>query len=232
VRHYYDFGDDRAVVGPDLVTPEAWDRLRIGTNSAFSIPSTRTDFVRVAESRRDIAARARAIDAWLDEQGARVVASYGVGGASLEWWLHRLRANRRVVVTDYGEETVSRLAEVFPEAEVRLHDLRREEPVPADAHLFHRIDTELTNAEWRVVMHRFGQVAVLLVAAEVLDVRSILIELRKRPLLRGHGASKAGFVRTRAALEALWGPTHAGRRLRMHDLEAWALTPKKAATAA
>ena len=32
----------------------------------------------------DIAARARAIDAWLEEQDAAVVASYGVGGASLE----------------------------------------------------------------------------------------------------------------------------------------------------
>jgi hypothetical protein len=39
---------------------------------------------RVAESRPDIAARARAIDAWLDEQAANVVASHGVGGAVLE----------------------------------------------------------------------------------------------------------------------------------------------------
>lgn len=229
VRHYYDFGNDRAIVGEDLVTPEAWDGLRIKTSGVFSIPSTRAEFVRVAEGRPDIAARARAIDAWLEEHDARLVASYGVGGAALEWWLHRLRPDRKLIVTDYGEETVSRLAELFPEAEVRYHDLRRDEPLEADVHLFHRIDTELTNGEWRTVMQRFGLVTVLVVAAEVLDVRKLLLELRSRPVLKRRRASRAGFIRTRAALEALWRSTHVARPLRMHDLDAWALAPRKAA---
>jgi len=227
VRHYYDFGADRAVVGDDLRTPEAWDGLRTKTSGVFAIPSTRTEFVEVAERRPDIAARARAIDAWLEEQGARVVASYGVGGASLEWWLHRLRPDRKLLVTDYGEATVSRLAEVFPEAEGRLHDLRRDDPLTADVHLFHRIDTELTNREWREVMGRFGQVPVLVVAADVLDLRRLLLELRSRPALRRHNASRAGFLRTRAALEALWRSTHTSSALQMHDLPAWALTPRR-----
>jgi hypothetical protein len=127
---------------------------------------------------------------------------------------------------------VSRLAEVFPEAEAHLHDLRRDDPLPADVHLFHRIDTELTNREWRKVMRRFDHATVLLVAAEVLDVRKVLLELRNRPLLKRRSASKAGYVRTRAALEALWRPTHSSRRLRMHDLDAWVLTPRKPAVAA
>ena len=226
IRHYYDFGPDRRIVGEDLVTPEAWDGLRIQTNGVFSIPSTRAEFVQATESRADIAERARAIDAWLEERDARAVASYGVGGASLEWWLHRLRPERRLVLTDYGEATVSRLGEVFPEAEVRLHDLRRDEPLSADVHLFHRIDTELTNREWRDVLRRFDRATVLLVAAEVLDARKLLTELRNRPLLTRRGASRAGFIRTRAALEALWRSTHVARRLRMHDLEAWALEPR------
>jgi hypothetical protein len=232
VRHYYDFGPERSVVGDDLVTPEAWDRLRTRTSGVFAIPGTREEFVRTAESRPDIAERARAIDGWLEAHGAGVVASYGVGGASLEWWLHRLRPDRELIVTDYGEATVSRLADLFPEARALLHDLRRDEPLAADVHLFHRIDTELSNGEWRDVMKRFAHVPVLVVAAEVLDLRMLFAELRNRPLLRRRGASKAGFIRTRGALEALWRQTHVARPLRMHDLHAWALTPRKAAVTA
>ena len=32
IRHYYDFGADRHVVGDDLVTPESWDGLRTATS--------------------------------------------------------------------------------------------------------------------------------------------------------------------------------------------------------
>jgi hypothetical protein len=229
IRHYYDFGDERAVVGDDLVTPDAWDGLRTRTSGVFSIPTTREEFVRLAESRADIADRARAIDAWLERNGFHDVASYGVGSASLEWWLHRLRPARTLLITDYGEATVARLADVFPEADARLHDLRRDAPFGMDVHLFHRIDTELTNREWRAVMRRFADVPVLVVAAEVLDLTKLVLELRRRPALWRSRASKAGLVRTRAALEALWRPTHSARPLRMHDLDAWALTPRKPA---
>ena len=133
------------------MNPEAWDGLRTPDERSLLDPTTRAEFVRAAERRPDIAARARAIDAWLDKRDARVVASYGVGGATLEWWLYRLRPDRKLIVTDYGQATVERLAEVFPEAEVRHHDLRRDEPLRADVHLFHRIDTELGNREWREV---------------------------------------------------------------------------------
>lgn len=41
IRHYYDFGMDRAIVGDDLVRPDAWDRLRTQTSGVFAIPPTR-----------------------------------------------------------------------------------------------------------------------------------------------------------------------------------------------
>jgi hypothetical protein len=129
-------------------------------------------------------------------------------------------------MTDYGEATLERLTEVFPEAQVRYHDLRRDGPLPADVHLFHRIDTELTNHEWQGVYTRFRSFPVLVVATQVLDVRGILVELRHRALMNRRHRTSAGFMRTRAAFEALWQATHASRPLRMHDLEAWALTPR------
>jgi hypothetical protein len=225
LRHYYDFGTDKSVVGTDLATPEAWDGLRTRTSGAFSIPASRAEFTRVAGGHHDVAARAREIDAWLEKRGAATVASYGAGGAVLEWWLATLRPDRKLTVTDYGEATVERLAEVFPEAEVRYHDLRQDTPVPADVHLFHRIETELGDDEWRDVFRRFEHAHILFVAAGFLDLRGLLSELRNRPLLKGRRATKAGFIRTRAAVEALWSPTHSAEPLRVHDLDAWALAP-------
>ena len=228
LRHYYDFGTDRVVVGDDLMSPESWDGLRTRTSGVFSIPATREEFVRAAEERADLEARARAIDAWLEDQGAGAIASYGVGGAALEWWLHRLRPDRGLIVTDYGQATVERLGELFPEADARYHDLRGDGPVQADVHLFHRVDTELTDNEWPEVFARFAQARILLVAADVLDVRRLLFELRHRPLMKRRHATSAGFIRTRAALESLWRPTHADQAVRMRDLNAWALEPRRA----
>jgi hypothetical protein len=226
LRHYFDFGPDKALVGDDLVRPEAWDALRTQTAGVFAIPGTRAEFVRVAETRREIERRAQAINAWLQEQDVKALASYGVGGASLEWWLHRLRPDRKLILGDYGVGTVHRLADVFPEADVGHHDLLRDHPLKADFHLFHRIDTEFTNRQWRDILERFRSVPILVVAAEVLGVRGVVAELRRRAALRGGTGTKAGFVRTRSALEALWRPTHKAEPQTMHDLPAWVLTPR------
>jgi hypothetical protein len=229
IRHYYDFGADRPIVGDDLVRPEAWDRLRTETSGVFAIPPTREEFVRTAEGRADIAGRARAIDAWLNQEGASVVASYGVGGAALEWWLHKLRPRRNLMVTDYGEATIHRLAENFPEVGVRYHDLSRDQPLAADVHLFHRIDTEFSNDGWREVFTRFARAPILLVATEVLDLRRLVVELRMRRRMKERHATKAGFIRSRAAFEALWRHTHISEPVVMYDLNGWALRPRAAA---
>jgi hypothetical protein len=226
IRHYYDFGKDRVVVGDDLLNPDAWDGLRTKTSGAFALPATRDEFVRAAEARPELEARARAIDAWLDAQRVRRLASYGAGGAQLEVWLHRLRPERELIVTDYGEATLERLVTVFPEVQAQYHDLRRDEPLAADMHLFHRIDTELADREWRDVYGRFRAATILVVATQVFDVVHVLLELARRPLLTRRNASSAGFVRTRAAFESLWQPTHSAQALQMHDLEAWALSPR------
>jgi hypothetical protein len=226
LRHYYDFGADRDVVGVDLVNAKAWDGLRTQTGGAFSMPSTRSEFIRATEARREIAARAAAVDAWLEQQGALTVASYGVGAASLEWCLYALHPERRLIVTDYAEKTVERLAALFPEAQPRYHDLLHDDPLVADAHLFHRIDTELDEGSWHQVFARFANASILVVATQVLDLKRFLLELKIRPGLRHRRASRAGYIRTRAAFEALWQPTHTAQRLRMNDLEAWALVPR------
>jgi hypothetical protein len=50
----------------------------------------------------------------------------------------------------------------------------------------------------------------------------LLLRTRSRRLTR------AGWLRNRSAFEGLWSDTHGAAPLRLHDLEGWALTPRRA----
>ena len=223
VRHHFDFGADRAVVGEDLVRPEAWDALRTRTSGDFALASTRDEWEATADDHPELGERARRIGALLDARGVGRLASYGAGGATLECWLKRIAPERELVVTDYAEATVERLAGIFTEAECVRHDLLHDAPLTAGLHLFHRIDTEFPNDDWRRIFERFAGLPVLFVAAGQVDLRGAIAEWRKG---RRPGASRAGWVRTRPALEALWSGTHDGRAVDVGDLPAWELEPK------
>jgi len=223
MRHYFDFGPDRAIVGDDLVRPGAWDALRTQTRGPFALPETRVELERTADEHPQLAERAREIDRLLDAKGVKTLASYGVGGGPLELWLQRLRPARRLLLTDYAPQTVERLRRLFPDTEIRVHDLAREPPLEADAHLLHRVDTELTNREWSELLRRFANETLLIVATEVATLPRLAAELAGR--LRRRGLSRAGWLRTRDAFEALWQPTHEASAVRLHDLEGWVLEP-------
>jgi hypothetical protein len=224
--HYYDFGSERELVGDNLLRPEAWDALRTQSSGPFSLPATRAEFERVATERDDLRLRAEAIDAWLTDQGVERLVSYGAGGASLEYWLHSLTPERKIVVTDYAPATVERLRSVFPEVETYRHDLLADLPLDGDMHMFHRIDTEFTNRQMRAVLQRFRERRVLLVAAEIADLRRVITELRALPYNLRRRSSRAGVMRTAGAFEALWRGTHQGNRLQLHNFAAWSLEPR------
>jgi hypothetical protein len=223
VRHHFDFGADRAVVGDDLVRPEAWDALRTQTSGAFALAETREEWERTADEHPELEARARRLDAVFERRGARRVVSYGAGGATLECWLNRVAPQRDLVVTDYAHATVERLTPIFAEAECVVHDLSADGPLDGDLHLFHRIDTEFENRQWEEVFERFAAVPIVFVAAGQVGLRGALAEVRKG---RRPGASRAGWVRTRPALEALWKRSHTAASVDVGDLPAWELAPK------
>ncbi len=223
VRHHFDFGADRAVVGDDLVRSEAWDALRTRTSGAFALADTREQWERTADEHPELEARARRLDSVFARRDARKVASYGAGGATLECWLKRIAPDRDLAVADYAPATIERLRPIFPEAECVVHDLSADPPLEADLHLFHRIDTEFDNQHWQGVFERFRGVPILLVAAGQVDLRGALAEVRKG---RRAGSSRAGWVRTRGAIEALWRRTHDAVPVDVGDLPAWELSPR------
>jgi hypothetical protein len=225
MRHYFDFGPARELVGGDLVRPEAWDALRTQSDGPFAIAHTREALERSADERQEIVARVREIHRWLEEHEVRVLASYGVGGGIVEVLLERVRPDRRLVLTEYAPATVARLRELFPGADVRRHDLLADPPAEADAHLFHRIDTELGDEQWREVFRRFKDETVVVVATEVAGSLRLARELWLR--LRNRNVARAGWLRNRAAFEWLWAETHDAEPFVVHDLQAWALTPRR-----
>jgi hypothetical protein len=224
IPHRFDFGEDAPTVGDDLLRPEAWDSLRLRTSGAFAIASDRDQLERQADERAEVGERMRAVDALLRDRDVRTLASYGAGGALPELWLLRTDPRRRLALTDYAPETVRRLRDLLPEVEVHQHDLLRDPPLDADLHLFHRIDTELDNRQWREVFRRFADRTILVVATEVMPVRDVPRQLRAA--LRSRHATHAGWTRTSAAFQSLWRRTHRGTHLTMVDLEAWVLDPR------
>ena len=224
IRHVYDFAGDRALVGDDLVRPEAWDALRTRTTGPFSLPAERDAWIAGAEADAAVGARAAAIERWLSAAGATSVASYGAGTGALEWLLYRAAPERRLIATDFGPDTVARLAGLFAEATVRTHDLLRDPPLAADVHLLHRVDTELTDDEFRAVLRSFARERLLVVATGVLTVADVALMALQR--VRQRGLTRAGWARTRGAFDALWRDTHSATPMAVHDLAAWDLRPR------
>jgi hypothetical protein len=225
IPHWFDFGEDRVHVGDDLVRASAWDALRLNTDGPFSVPATRAAWEEAAGARPEIRARAERIMAIARERGVRRIASYGAGAAVLELWLKRAAPDIELILTDYAEGTVARVAAIFPEAQVVRHDLLMDPPLEADLHLFHRIDTELTNQQWRGVLRRFARVPVLVVATEIIGLDRALKEVARR--LRVRNLSRAGWLRTRAAFQAIYGSAHNLTPLALGDLEGWMLEPRR-----
>jgi hypothetical protein len=159
----------------------------------------------------------------LRDRRARSLVSYGVDTAVLELWLARTDPGVDLTVTEYASATVERLTRIFPEATVLEHDLLQDAPVEADVHLFHRIDTEFDNSDWRAVFQRFADQRVL-VLTQAASGRLLFAELRKSLVHRR--ATEAGFVRNRAALGSLWSETHAASAAPVAGLVAWTLEPR------
>lgn len=210
-------------MGANLVQPSSWDAIR-ESDGAFAQARTREEWERRAR-RPDLERRAADLAALARTLHARRLCSYGAGTADLELLLAGLAPELELTCTDYAPRTARRLAELFPEARVLCHDLLRQGPLPAELHLLHRVDTEFSDDELRIVLGRFRE-PVVLVPALVLDVRTLARELLVRVRRRG---TRAGWVRTEARLRELWAPAR-DEPIRLGDLGGYLLTPATAET--
>lgn len=226
LRHRHAFGADSDLVGDELTGRVAWDRLRLESQSPFGLPDDLEAWSRMAY-RDDIRRRASEIDTLLGHERIASLASYGVGNAVMEWNLYKSDPGRRLVLTEFAPGTVERLKELAvqlqPPLTVVRHDVTVDPPLDVDLHLFHRIDSELTDAAWRGVFENFRSARVLFVATQIVGVRQIASSLRHKVRLKG--SKRAGWMRNRAAFDALWARTHVSRSLVVGDCNGWLLEP-------
>jgi hypothetical protein len=222
IPHYFDFGNECS--GAELQDPQTWDALRLDSDGDFALPGTRAGWEALAGAHPEIEQRARSIDGFLGRLEPGGVASYGVGSALLEFWLHRLTPRRRLIVADFAPQTIATLQRLFPEGRPTLHDLMHDGPLDAELHLFHRIDTEFSDQAWREVLRRFGSSHIVFVAGGAVGLRGALRAISR--LSRKGGMTRAGFVRTAVAIESLWASTHTAESLELYDLPAWHLAPR------
>jgi hypothetical protein len=222
IRHRYSFREDRAIAGADLNCAAAWDKLRVGSSGSFKLSATRAALEKEADIRPEIGERMRVLAEGLRGTGSVSIASYGVGTAMAEVWLRRWLPKARLILTEYAPTTRARLQQLFPNDDVVPHDLRRDAPLDADVHIFHRIDSEFTNCEWRTIFERFATQRIVLLATELLSARSALRETSY--LLTPH-TTRAGWIRNRRAFELLWRSSHRSNPRRFNDLDGWVLEP-------
>jgi hypothetical protein len=225
VRHRYDFGPVRRLVGSELSSPDSWDALRSGNDDSFSLPETREKWIDACGSAARARATAESLSRWIRREGhVNSLASYGVGVGCLELHLMQAVSGLRLVASEFAPATVAVLREVFREADVRQHDLLTDPPISGvDAHLLNRVETAFDDTQLRHIFERFSQERVLFMTTEVLNMKMAATELRAR---FNRQAVPAGWVRTRAALEDLWKPTHVAHAEPLIGGHFWILEPQ------
>lgn len=199
--------------GP-LDGPDAWDALR-STDSPFGLAATRAEWEVAAGA---LTERGRRVGSLIKTLEARRVASYGVGTGMLELRLANELPGVGLTCTDFAPVTVARLQALFPESDVVRHDLLKDDPIPADLAIFHRIETELDNRSWRRVYARFSEQRILVIVDGFLTIGRAVVDTRRR-------GSRVGYMRNERALRRLWWETHRAERVDV-GLPAFLLDPR------
>ena len=188
--------------------------------------ATREEWERTADEHPELEARARRLDAVFGRRGR--------GGRLVR----RRRRDARVLaqagrartasssVTDYAPATVERLRPIFAEAECVVHDLVDRPSARRPTCTCSTGSTpSSTNRRWQEILARFAGRRSCSWRPGRSDLRGALAEVRRAA---ARGASRAGWVRTRPAVEALWEPTHTARPVDVGDLPAWELRAEDA----
>lgn len=196
----------------DLLSgPSAWDLARSGTSSGFALPEERTEWMTVCAGKH-LEVRAAAVIDIAESLGASAIRSFGVGTACLELAIKQARPGLRVLISDWGPETIRRLGAVFTEVDdVECVDFLRDDLQLGtdELVLLHRVDTDLNDDDWRNVFARLAAAGgrfVLVVPTEFITLRAVTAELGRRLLLKQR--TFAGYLRSRTAFDRIWSASY------------------------
>src|SRR5437870_7900210 len=137
--------EEQGRVGRRYGAVDTWDALR-SLPGPYGLSGDREEWTAAARSRADLTPRADAIAEFARSREVQSICSYGVGAAMLERLIVDRLPGIEFTCTDQTPLAMERLANVFPESRVLVHDLRADAPVTADLHLLHRVDADLSNS--------------------------------------------------------------------------------------
>jgi hypothetical protein len=214
MKHYYYFGKKADALGESLIRPDSWDALRTadsGSQDDFLMPETRMAWEEKSLGNVVLNGRADALTDFLRPRYRRVY-SYGVGCAFLEYLLKKRDPMLFVRCSDFTPRTIERLKKVFIEAdEIVLFDMLSgtwDNGGSNCIHMFHRVDTEFDDRQWRDIfkrMSRAGIEHVLFIPSEYLTVKRIVVQKIKYFLYSwtGRKMTFSGFLRTKERFVSL-----------------------------
>jgi hypothetical protein len=232
VTHRYPFTRDLNFAGGALASPDAWDRLR-GSDPDFGFGGSRDEWIRRARSFPSLERQATQIVTLLRQWGVTRMVSVGVGTAVLEFHVQTQYPELMLRCGDYAPSSLDILRRCFTECRsIEVMDLRDPRWISDPEHevvLLNRVDTELTDDDWRRVfthLRRQGVARILWIPCGLLTAKALLRELQTvvRAVLGRRPLTKAGYFRTAGRMRQLFragyrrsGVYHAG------DLPIWVL---------
>ncbi len=231
IAHRYPFTGVRFADGT-LASPDAWDQLR-GSDPDFGFGGSREAWLARTRAFPSLARQATEIVALLRRWGVTRMASVGVGTAVLEYHIQTQDPELLLRCGDYAPASLEMLRRCFTECRsIEVMDLRDNRWVQDPGHevvLLNRVDTELTDDEWRGVfgdLHARGVARILMIPCGLLTAAALARELRTivRSRLRRHPLTKAGYFRTEGRMQQLFNAGYA--RTSVHhagDLPIWVL---------
>lgn len=235
---HYSFTGGATGVGASLHSRQAWDALRLSDAEDFAIPESRNAWLDSFVKRDYLRRGADAIVSLCRTEGLGSVYSVGVGGAGVEYFIKTTAPDLLLTCTDYAPEATRRVARVFTECDrVEAFDFAngRWQARPDTLCLLHRVDTELSDSQWRACFSRMagaGITPVLVVATGFLTARSLAKAgaARLQKALGMHGPTFCGYVRTREAFCSLWDDDYVvAREVQIGDFAGF-LLKRRAAT--
>lgn len=196
-----------------MTCAEAWDAIRIDNeDTPFSIPKDRSSWIDKCLQNKEIIQRAKAVVALLHDLKITGLFSMGVGAAFLEYNIKTLYPEIFLACFDFSPHSVKRLQGLFKEADLveNLDMLKGGWKFKENSlYLFHRIDQEFNDAQWKKIFNDIAAVGVeyvLFIPCGILGWGSLINEklnlLKYR--IQGKPVTFAGYLRSKDAFYSLW----------------------------
>lgn len=196
-RHYYIFEDE---VGKKL-GKNAWEMLRNGDDSAFSIEEDILSYEKNCEKSEDYRFWANKILS-LDGISNNIV-SLGCGKGILEWHLKRIAGRSlRITCSDYTPHQLEKLKKVFTDCDdFLLFDMLNGDygEISKDATvLIFRCSTEFSKRQFQMIfkkMHDVGIRQIIFIPTEIISLKEAIRRYRVyiKEAIKGHKLTFCGW---------------------------------------